>query len=344
MAVSPIIKPCKIFILGEAPGKDEEFLGVPFIGLSGQELRKMLAEAGLDLSSCSVSNVFLIRPKDNKIENFCVKKAEAQYDFPPPLSQGKYFRKDLLPNRERVHQEINASGANLVLALGNTACWALLDKTGISALRGAVTKSPYISAKVIPAYHPAAILRNWELRHTTIVDFQKAKAEAESKEITYDEVSVIIEPGLEDLESFYKRARSAPHISPDIETSPSRGQILCIGFGLGKLSLCCPFVDRRKPGYNYWPSLKDEASAWSFVKRMFELPQTKIFQNGLYDISWLWKKHGIFPRGDIEDTMLYHHSLFPEMTKGLDFLGSIYANLPAWKNTHRRKEMNKKEE
>lgn len=344
MPITPTIKPCAIFILGEAPGKDEEFLGVPFIGTSGQELRKMLKEADIDFDSCSVSNVFLTRPTDNKIENFCVKKAEADYDFPPPLSQGKYFRKDLLPNRERVYEEIKSSGASIVLALGNTACWALLDKTGISAIRGAVTKSPYVSAKIIPAYHPAAVLRNWELRHTTIVDFQKAKRESEQKDILYDEVQICIEPSLKDLQEFYNRAVSSPYFSYDIETKPSRRQILCVGFGLGGISLCCPFVDRRRVDYSYWPTVQDEVTAWNFVRAMFQLPARKITQNGLYDITWLWKEIGLYPRGDSEDTMLFHHSMFPEMTKGLDFLGSIYANLPAWKNTHRKGEMNKKED
>jgi uracil-DNA glycosylase len=344
MPIKPSIKPCSIFILGDAPGKDEELLGVPFIGASGQELQRMLKEVGIAYDSCSVSNVFLDRPIDSKIENFCVKKAEAGYDFPPPLAQGKYFRKDLLPNRERVYKEIESSGANIVLALGNTATWCLLDKTGISAIRGTVLKSPYIHAKVIPCYHPAAILRNWELRHTTIVDLQKAKRESAGASITYDEVSVIIEPSLQDLSDFYERAKTALVISFDIETKPSKRQILCIGFGLGSLSLVCPFADTRQIDNSYWRSIQDETSAWRFVRAMLSLPQPKITQNGMYDITWLWAEAGIKISGNLEDTMLFHHSMFPEMTKGLDFLGSIYANLPAWKDTHRKKDMNKKED
>lgn len=342
--IKPIIKPCQIFICGEAPGKDEELLGQPFVGASGQELKRMLAESGISYADCSVSNVFLFRPENNKIETLCVKKAEAQYDYPPPLSQGKYFRRDLLPNRERLYAEIESSGANLVLALGNTACWALLDKTGISSLRGAVTRSPHISAKVIPLYHPAAILRNWELRHTSVVDLLKAKRESLTKEILYDEVTVIIEPELSDLADFYQRARSASCMACDIETNPSRRQILCIDFTIGSTSLVCPFVDRRQMDYSYWRALRDEASAWAFVRAMLKLPIPKVFQNGLYDISWLWKIAGTTPAGSCEDTMLFHHSLFPEMTKGLDFLGSIYCNLPAWKTNHRRGEMHKREE
>ena len=172
----------------------------------------------------------------------------------------------------------------------------------------------------------------------------KVKRESQNNAVKYDEVSVIMEPSLADLEEFYKRAQNAPCLSYDIETKPSRHQILCIGFGLGELSMVVPFVDRRKPDYCYWSSIHDEVTAWNFVRATLSLPTPKITQNGLYDITWLWKIMGIRPAGVSEDTMLYHHSLFPEMTKGLDFLGSIYCNLPAWKTMHSRGDFNKRED
>lgn len=344
MPIKPIIKSCKIFICGEAPGKDEEFLGTPFIGMSGQELKKMLTEAGIDYNFCSVSNVFLERPADNKIENFCVNKKEAGYNYPPPLSMGKYFRPELLSNRQRLYEEIKNSGASLVLALGNTACWALLDKTGINSLRGAAFKSPHVDAIIFPCFHPAAVLRNWEIRHTTVVDFAKALKISQSNSLAYDEVEVLMEPQLQDLEAFYQKACLAPAIAWDIETSPARGQILCIGFGINGTSIVVPFVDKRKEGFSYWDSIEEEVLAWKFVRDILSLPCPKITQNGLYDIPWLWKKLGIFPNGSCEDTMLLHHSMFPEMQKSLDFFGSVYCNLPAWKGMHRRGEFNKQED
>jgi hypothetical protein len=57
----------------------------------------------------------------------------------------------------------------------------------------------------------------------------------------------------------------------------------------------------------------------------------KVFQNGLYDIHFLWRKYGIAPARCEHDTMLLHHALHPEMLKGLGFLGSLYSTEPAWK-------------
>jgi len=73
--------------------------------------------------------------------------------------------------------------------------------------------------------------------------------------------------------------------------------------------------------------------AWGWVQKILSLPNTsRVTQNGLYDIQWLWRKAGIHPRGDSDhDTMLMSHALYPEMPKGLGFLGSVYSDESAWK-------------
>jgi len=58
----------------------------------------------------------------------------------------------------------------------------------------------------------------------------------------------------------------------------------------------------------------------------------KVFQNGLYDIAFLWRAYGIRTMGGSDDTMLLHHALQPESLKGLGFLGSVYTNHGAWKS------------
>ena len=60
-------------------------------------------------------------------------------------------------------------------------------------------------------------------------------------------------------------------------------------------------------------------------------PEPKVFQNGLYDISFLWRSYRIKTVNAEHDTMLLHHALHPESPKGLDFLGSVYTNHASWK-------------
>jgi hypothetical protein len=59
--------------------------------------------------------------------------------------------------------------------------------------------------------------------------------------------------------------------------------------------------------------------------------QPKVAQNGLYDLSFLWRSYGITVRAFQHDTMLLHHALQPESEKSLGFLGSIYTGEASWK-------------
>jgi DNA polymerase I-like protein with 3'-5' exonuclease and polymerase domains len=59
----------------------------------------------------------------------------------------------------------------------------------------------------------------------------------------------------------------------------------------------------------------------------------KVVQNGAFDINFLLTRCGIEVRGPIEDTMIAHHIQYPELQKGLGFLGSIYCGSQAyWKD------------
>ena len=72
---------------------------------------------------------------------------------------------------------------------------------------------------------------------------------------------------------------------------------------------------------------------WELVRGVLEDQSIgKVFQNGLYDIAFLWRAYRIKVMGAREDTMLLHHALQPESLKGLGFLGSVYTNHGAWKS------------
>ena len=69
----------------------------------------------------------------------------------------------------------------------------------------------------------------------------------------------------------------------------------------------------------------------------------KLFQNGLYDIAFLWRAYGIRTMGAAEDTMLLSHALQPESLKGLGYLGSIYSDEKSWKHMRRKDETIKRD-
>lgn len=321
-----------ILILGEAWGADEEAQRTPFVGASGWELTKMLREAGIERSSCYLTNVFNLRPRNNDLANLCGPKSEAIPGY-PAIGKSLYIRNEFQSELDRLAAELLEVNPNVILALGNSALWALCGVTGISKRRGTVCVSTHTVAgfKLLPTYHPAAILRQWDLRAVTVLDFAKAARESLFPEIVRPDRQVWIEPSLQDMETFYDTyIRGCSRLSVDIETSGT--QITCIGFAPSiQHCLVVPFVDPRRAYGSYWPSRGAELEAWGFVRRCLEHPSEKLFQNGLYDISFLWRSYRLRVVNAIHDTMLLHHTLQPEAPKALDFLGSVYTNEASWK-------------
>ncbi len=358
-AVSMECKPvgptdAKLFFVAEAPGSTEEQQGKPLVGSSGQEFDRCLREAGIDREACRLDNVFHWRPPNNKLhEEWCsTKKTVAQSyteqrdnlvslcpDYPWPntytwasVGQGKYLNPEHLPELQRLKEEIISVRPNLVVTLGGVSTWALLGTAGITKLRGVVTTSSLVlGQKVLPTWHPAYIQRVWESRLTLIVDLVKAKREAEFRDIRRPQRKIHINPSIQDIKDFRdKYILNCPLLSFDTETANK--QITCISFAPTKdRAIVIPFIDREKPGYNYWADPRDEVEAWRLVQEILKLPMPKLAQNGLYDLQYLWFIHHISIRNFYEDTMLLHHALYIELKKDLGYLGSVYTDEAAWK-------------
>jgi uracil-DNA glycosylase len=320
----------KLALLGEAWGREEAAQGQPFVGSSGYILNTMLRQIGIARNECLVTNVFNLQPEpSNDIANLCGPKADGIPGL-PPLS-GKYVRKEYAPELERLKRQLADAKPNLVVAFGATAAWALLGTTGIRTIRGAPLWSDTHNVKVLPTYHPAAVMRDWGLRPIVLADLDKAKREQEFPDVRRPERYIYIEPSLADLALFEEQ-----HINPSLDLSidiETKGdQITCIGFATD-ISHCLvvPFYDPSRPDGCYWPSVLEEKSAWSFVRRWCGLNKRIVFQNGMYDMHFLWRRYGIPVPHASDDTMLLHHALQPELQKGLGFLGSVYTNEASWK-------------
>lgn len=354
----------KLCIVGESFGEFEERLNTPFVGRAGAELYRMMVEAGFPFVPISWQNpgslqmkvnwqttgvhltcVFMERPKNNKFDTFLMKKKDAQEqqiaictDL-PPVKPAHYLLESKRHHLSRLREELDALKPNLILAVGNTACWALLGVTKISNLRGTIAQSPY--GKVLPIYHPSAILRNYENRPITIADLFKAKAEIESPDFIRKRREIWVEPSVDDLWKWWEEhGKHSDLLSVDIETE-RHTQISEIGIASDSThALHIPFIiDRVK---NYWETPEEEVKAWDFVRHVMASEVPKVGQNFMYDFQYLWEQAHIPVRNFKHDTMLIHHALYPGMQKSLGFLGSIYTNEPAWKDL--RREGNKDDE
>lgn len=350
-----------IVLLGESMGEAEVRLGYGFVGPSGIELLRMLNDAGaLTFTSTDDdylrryyreskpelidaiwrlhpefhrTNVFQMHPPGNRLEAICGPKADAIPGY-PALFTSKYVPRELAHHLERLADELVDIDPNVVVCLGNAALWAMAGATGISKRRGTTLVSTHTASgfKLLPTYHPAAVLRQWELRPVTVLDLAKATRESAFPEIRRPPREIWIEPSLTDLEDFYHaHIRGCKCLSVDIETIGN--QITCIGFAPNaSIAFVIPFYDTRRAGRSYWSTLHDERQAWGFVRDILgDRSIPKVFQNGLYDIAFIWRSVGIPILGAEHDTMLLHHALQPESLKGLGFLGSVYTDEGSWK-------------
>lgn len=317
----------RIAIVGEAWGEQERIEGKPFVGPAGSVLRTMLRHQGLGPADVYLTNVFNFQPPENKLDYLGAPKTQAINDW-PQLAQKLWIDRKYQPELDRLHAELSELCPNVILALGSVALWALCKQTGIKKYRGTPLMSFNGQWKVLPTYHPSAIMRQWKLRPVAMADISKAIRESASPLLVRPKRIIHIEPNLADIEDFYhKYIVPAPRLSCDIETKQQT--ITEVGFGTPERAIVIPFY-KRQGNPNYWPTISEEIAAWRWCERILA---EKIIdgQNFSYDFQYFWLRMGIkVPRiGD--DTMILHHAMYPEMEKSLGFLGSIYTDEPSWK-------------
>ena len=131
-----------VMVIGEAPGSDEDRLGKPFVGVSGQLLDRFLAGIGLDRTSVYITNVMNWRPPGNRKPT----PAEAALCLPFLL------------------RHIELIDPKLILLPGDSSAKALTgSKEGITRMRGRwqeITTPNGSNYRVLPTFHPAFLLRS----------------------------------------------------------------------------------------------------------------------------------------------------------------------------------------
>jgi len=132
----------RVMIIGEAPGRDEDLQGKPFVGRAGQLLDKMLAAIGLDRhaedlsQAVYITNVLPWRPPQNR--------------DPKP--------EEIAMMRPFIERHVALAKPEVVILMGNISCDAGLGRRGITRLRGQWAEAYGVPA--LPMFHPAYLLRN----------------------------------------------------------------------------------------------------------------------------------------------------------------------------------------
>lgn len=146
----------RVMLVGEAPGREEDRAGKPFVGQAGQMLDRMLAAIGMGRDHAEapvyITNVLPWRPPQNR---------------DPKADEIAMMKPFVLRHIELAQPEV------LVL-VGNWSCQALLGKRGITRLRGTWTSTA--NRPALPMFHPAYLLRNPEAKREAWADLLSLQA------------------------------------------------------------------------------------------------------------------------------------------------------------------------
>ncbi len=144
----------KLVFVGEGPGRDEDLQGLPFVGMAGQLLTKIIQAIQLTREEVYITNIVKCRPPGNRNPE------------PDEIGACEPF----------LIQQLEVIRPKLICALGNHAARTLLKtEERISLLRGRF--HPYQGIPLMPTYHPAFLLRNPNFKRDVWEDMKKIKKE-----------------------------------------------------------------------------------------------------------------------------------------------------------------------
>lgn len=160
----------EIMFVGEAPGRNEDEQGLPFVGAAGKNLDKLLEKVGLSLNNVYIANILKCRPPENRAPTPEEIKAHTPWlckqisEIKPKVicSLGNYSTKFFLANGEV--DKMN-------------------EQEGITKLHGKVKMIEFcgLKIKLIPLFHPAAIIYNQKLKVEWEKDMEIVKKEIGQK-------------------------------------------------------------------------------------------------------------------------------------------------------------------
>jgi DNA polymerase-1 len=315
------LKGARLAIVGEAPGVIELARKKPFVGPSGELLRKTFQHVGLpNLDEVFITNALLCRPPKGQINKQAVS----------------------LCSRRLIDELVRVS-PRVIIAFGNTAIHALTGdfKLKITQIQGQVLQSDLLkpcNPAIVPVLHPAAVLRAGGAFGQFVQALRRAYEVYVTGEVRKlpEPTFTVIENGAM-LERAIKGLVKRPLLGGDIEThgNPRTGRILCLGVCWNE-----PKGTDPEPGR----VLIFPEDMIPYTKPLLEHPYPKwIWQGGKYDMEWLWER-GIKARLD-HDTMMLHYALCEQTgTHGLDKLSVLYLGDEPYKHVVRDYSKGKKKE
>lgn len=313
-----IVEGAEVLILGQNPGADEERLGRPFVGDTGQMQEKdFFPLAGLERGRVSIANTLRCRrqigaTRDNKMPS------GKRWEGAVGTCLAAHFR---VPPSTRL---IVAQGAHAWRALGGPG--------KITDWRGHLAPEPYRGVPVYGVMHLAEIFRKPVMEWVALLDWRKIpRILCGEWPLQSPPICLVNEEQIVTAEGFFLAAHAlAKVVVLDTEYDPDDGILTMVGLAFrgedGIKTLQVKWLADHPEGMHRW-----------FRKRLDALMREVpiVMHNALADVPALQTNMGIAEWGDfkrLEDTMQAHAVLWCELPHTLEFVGSIYGQYPKAKH------------
>ena len=308
----------EVAIIGEGPGQTEVKRGSPFVGGAGRLLWDNLRDLGLHRANCYVTNV--------------VKRQ---------ISLSRRGNEKHIVHRDELAKWIGLARWELmqlpnvkyIFAMGNYALETVLGHQGVTNWRGTVINVELdkgVFAKAIVTINPAYALRELKQEPMFKMDCQKLKRVINGTFKKYEIEGTINPTFKETLRFIYDLKRAAKPVAFDIEVI--NGETACYGLSNdAHYGMCINLRDHSSNRYN----VAEETEILLALQDLFKFFNLKkiplIAQNGMFDSYWVWL-HDYLRFTCTHDTLLAHHTLYPQWPHNLGFLTSQYTNHPFYKD------------
>ena len=295
-----------IIILFDFPNPDVKRSGNMLGGRSGYALHQLLNQANISVSDCLVT--------------YC----HEEFDNKKLMNTKGAFTTHGAEIRDQVANRLNQLSGNIIVPVGPFACAVTTGDHRLKFNRGSLTFNEEIQKKVLPTFTPTSVAFVPADRLMCIWDLRKAKANSHRTDYKPPERTLHINPTVYEVEQFleYCKMSDNPTIAVDIETL--NGAVFCIGFAPSPNVAMCVNFDNR--------TVEEEIQLWKLCTKLLQDPSvTKIGQNFIFDMWFLAFRHNCFVKGPIEDTMVAHHIVYPDLPKGLGVLTTLHTDEPYYK-------------
>jgi uracil-DNA glycosylase family 4 len=303
----------RIAIVGEGPGESEVRQGLPWVGNAGKLLWDSVRKYGLHRANTYVTNV--------------VKRQ---------ISLSRKGNERNIVHRDELDQWIGLvrweleqlKDVRIIFAMGNYALEACTDEVGISNWRGSVLKRKLPNGElgyIVCTFNPAYAQRELKMEPIFISDCHKLDMVNRGVFKEY-QIEHIINPSFRMARDFIRGLRASSE-APCLDIETINGETACIGLSNDPhLAMCLNWRDGIRNRF----TVQEEADLLLDLQELCDSHRV-VAQNGQFDAYWLRLKDWLSITVGF-DTLLAHHTLYPQLPHSLAFLVSQYTTHPFYKD------------